>query len=106
MTSEEESQPSGGGYEPPSFQPYSYEPPTYHAEPATAAEDDEGSEPKPKKKSFMDDDEDDIPALKPQDTKEKSKAEKDRENEEMFRKAAEEDGRWFFHCRDSIGLAG
>jgi hypothetical protein len=38
----------------------------------------------------MDDDEDDIPALKPAS---KSQAELDRENEEMFRKAAEEDGK-------------
>lgn len=75
----------GGGYEPPSFQPYGYEPPSYQPD----AEDDEA--PKPKKKSFMDDDDDDIPALR--QPQEKSKADKDRENQEMFRKAAEEDGK-------------
>jgi hypothetical protein len=83
----DESQETGGssGYEPPSFQPYSYEPPSY--QPDT----DDNDEPKLKKKSFMDDDDDNIPALRqPQD---KSKSEKDRENEEMFRKAAEEDGK-------------
>ncbi|KAF4452379.1 hypothetical protein FALBO_16185 [Fusarium albosuccineum] len=73
-----------GGYEPPSFQPYGYEPPSY--EPDEAGDD----APKPKKKSFMDDDDDDFPSLKGKD---KSKSEKDRENEEMFRKAAEEDAK-------------
>ncbi|KAH7165836.1 Sec23-binding domain of Sec16-domain-containing protein [Dactylonectria macrodidyma] len=77
-----------GGYEPPSFQPYGYEPPSYQPDPEPTA-DDEDDAPKPKKKSFMDDD-DDIPALKP---KTQSKSEKDRENEEMFRKAAEEDAK-------------
>ncbi|KAH7318336.1 Sec23-binding domain of Sec16-domain-containing protein [Stachybotrys elegans] len=86
--SETNGETNGGGYEPPSFQPYSYEPPSY--EPMAQAEEDGEDEPKPKKKSFMDDDDDDIPALRPQ---EKSKAEKDRENEEMFRKAAEEDAK-------------
>lgn len=81
---------STSGYEAPSFQPYGYEPPSYDPGLTSTADDDD--EPKPKKKSFMDDDEDDIPALKAQD---KSKAEKDRENEEMFRKAAEEDGELF-----------
>lgn len=39
----------------------------------------------------MDDDFDNGPAPKPS---ERSKSEKDRENEEMFRKAAEEDGKF------------
>ena len=39
--------------------------------------------------SFAGDDENDIPALKP---KEEAKEAKDRENAEMFRRAAEEDG--------------
>ncbi|KAJ6438299.1 COPII coat assembly protein SEC16 [Purpureocillium lavendulum] len=76
-----------GGYEPPSFQPYGYEPPSYQPE-LEAEDDDEAS--KPKKKGIMYDDDDDIAAGKPQ---EKSKADKDRENAEMFRKAAEEDGK-------------
>lgn len=93
QTSEEERQ-ATSGYEPPSYQPYSYEPPSYQPDPEPAADgDDENSEPKLKKKSFMDeDDDDDIPALKPKDPKEKTKEEKDRENEEMFRRIAEEDG--------------
>ncbi|PTB69553.1 SEC16 protein [Trichoderma citrinoviride] len=80
---------SGGGYEPPSYQPYGYEPPSYEpdAEPSAEADDDE---PKPRKKSFMDDDDDDFPTTQ---AKEKSKAEKDRENQELFRKAAEEDAK-------------
>ncbi|KAI1801639.1 Sec23-binding domain of Sec16-domain-containing protein [Daldinia bambusicola] len=82
-----QSESQSGGYEPPSYQPSSFEPPSYEPGPA----DDEGdspSEPKPKKKSFFDDDEDDIPALKPQG---KSKEEIDRENAEMVRKIAEEE---------------
>ncbi|KAH6893209.1 Sec23-binding domain of Sec16-domain-containing protein [Thelonectria olida] len=69
--------------------PYSYEPPSYEPDPPSTAEDGEDA-PKPKKKSFMDDDDDDIPAM---NSKEKTKSEKDRENEEMFRKAAEEDAK-------------
>jgi hypothetical protein len=78
-------QQSSSGYEPPS---YGYQAPSYEPEVPTEAVDDD--EPKPKKKSFMDDDEDDIPALRP--AAQKSRAEIDKENEEMFRKAAEEDG--------------
>ncbi|KAI1497577.1 Sec23-binding domain of Sec16-domain-containing protein [Biscogniauxia marginata] len=78
-----------GGYEPPSYQPSSFEPPSY--EPGPADNDDTSpSETMNKKKSFMDDDDDDIPSLRP---KEKSKTEKDRENEEMFRKIAEEEAK-------------
>ncbi|EFQ27866.1 COPII coat assembly protein SEC16 [Colletotrichum graminicola] len=77
-----------GGYEPPTYQPYSYEPPSYDAEP----DNDETTERKLKPKSFMDDD-DDIPALKALKSQEKSKADKDKENEEMFKKAAEEDAK-------------
>ncbi|KAK7432492.1 vesicle coat component [Neonectria magnoliae] len=80
---------ASGGYEPPSFQPYGYEPPSYEPDTQPDAEGGEDS-PKPKKKSFMDDDDDDIPALK---NKDQSKSDKDRENEEMFRKAAEEDAK-------------
>ncbi|KAK2048857.1 COPII coat assembly protein SEC16 [Colletotrichum somersetense] len=80
-----------GSYEPPTYQPYGYEPPSYNAEPDN---DDEATERKPKPKSFMDDDDDDdIPALKALKSQEKSKADKDKENEEMFKKAAEEDAK-------------
>jgi len=79
-----------GGYESSTYQPYSYEPPSYDAEPDN---DDETTERKPKPKSFMDDDDDDIPALKTLKSQEKSKADKDKENEEMFKKAAEEDAK-------------
>ncbi|KAK5993662.1 COPII coat assembly protein sec16 [Cladobotryum mycophilum] len=88
-TTEKENGGASVGYEPPSFQPYGYEPPSYEPNADASAENDDDA-PKPKKKSFMDDDEDDIPSLKPQ---EKSKAEKDRENDELFRKAAEEDAK-------------
>jgi hypothetical protein len=76
--------PASGGYEPPSSGYTPYEP---------NDEPDSPVETRPKKKSFMDDD-DDIPALKrPTDTREKTKAEKDREADEAFRKAAEADGK-------------
>lgn len=79
-------QETSGGYEPPS---YGYQPPSY--EPDPPAEEADDNQPQPKKKSFMDDDEDDIPSLRPGSDK-KSRADVDRENQEMFRKAAEEDG--------------
>ncbi|KAG5941743.1 hypothetical protein E4U59_001586 [Claviceps monticola] len=81
---------SSGGYEPPSFQPYGYEPPSYEP-PSYQPDLDEDEAPKPKKKSFMDDDDDDVPALKAPQTQ--AKSDKDRENEEMFRKVAEEDAK-------------
>lgn len=80
----------GGGYEPPSFQPYGYEPPAYDPNPESTTEVSDDA-PKPKKKSFMDNDEDDFPPAK---NASQSKADKDRENEEMFRQAAEEDGKF------------
>ncbi|KAL7922399.1 SEC16 protein [Trichoderma austrokoningii] len=80
---------ASGGYEPPSFQPYGYEPPSYEPDLEPSAEEND-DEPKPKKKSFMDDDDDGFGASH---AREKSKSEKDRENEEMFRKAAEEDAK-------------
>lgn len=78
---------SSGGYEPPSFQSYGYEPPSYEPDLGPTGEDSEA----PKtRRGIMDDDEDDIPGLRPQ---EKSKSEKDKENEEMFRKIAEQEGK-------------
>ncbi|KAI9650018.1 vesicle coat component [Ciborinia camelliae] len=80
---------SGTGYEPPSSGT-GYEPPSY--EPNSMEQPDSSTSTKPKK-SFMDDDDDDIPALKAraETTREKTKAEKDREADEAFRKAAEAD---------------
>ncbi|KAI1754537.1 Sec23-binding domain of Sec16-domain-containing protein [Xylaria castorea] len=77
---------STGGFEPPSYQPSGFEPPSYEPGPMGDGEFDN----KPKKKSFMDDDDDDIPNLKAQG---KGKNDKDRENEEMFRKVAEEEAK-------------
>ncbi|ESZ91460.1 hypothetical protein SBOR_8155 [Sclerotinia borealis F-4128] len=88
--------PSSTGYEPPtgsSYEPPSsgtgYEPPSY--EPSSMEQPDSPIGTKPKK-SFMDDD-DDISSLKArsESTGEKTKAEKDREADEAFRKAAEAD---------------
>ena len=81
---------NGGSYEPPSYQ--GYEPPSYEPyNPAPEAEEDgdDQGKPKPKQRGAMYDDEDDFGAPKSVD---KSKAEKDRENEEMFRKIAEQEG--------------
>ncbi|EJP64492.1 COPII coat assembly protein SEC16 [Beauveria bassiana ARSEF 2860] len=74
------------GYEPPSTQSYGYEPPSYQPDMSNDADDDAL---KPKKKSFMDDDE--VPA--PQVADNKSKTDLDRENEEMFKKVAEEEAK-------------
>ncbi|KAK4152948.1 Sec23-binding domain of Sec16-domain-containing protein [Chaetomidium leptoderma] len=85
--------PSGGSYEAPSYQPYGYEPPSYEPEPQASNDDAESSEePKPKsrKKGIMYDDEDDSPTPRPAA---RTKEDKDRENAEMFRKAAEEDAK-------------
>ncbi|KAL7625390.1 vesicle coat component [Parahypoxylon ruwenzoriense] len=78
-----------GGYEPSSYQPSSFEPPSYEPGPA---DDGDGSstESKPKKKNFFDDDEDDITTSR---AREKTKAQKDRENEEMVRRVAEEEAK-------------
>ncbi|KAL2067697.1 hypothetical protein VTL71DRAFT_15793 [Oculimacula yallundae] len=80
-------EPQSGGYEP---QSGAYEPPSSGYVPYE--EPDSPIETRPKKKSFMDDDEDDIPALKATpSSREKTKAEKDKEADEAFRKAAEAD---------------
>ena len=82
-------QPYSGGYEPPTSGYVPYEPEN---------EPDSPDEPRPKKKSFMDDDDDDIPGLKAAPApaaREKTKAEKDKEADEAFRKAAEADGKSF-----------
>jgi COPII coat assembly protein SEC16 len=80
--------PTSGGYEPPSsggYEPPSYEPASMNDEP------DSPIDTRPKKKSFMDDDEP-MPATAGENTKaETSKAEKSKD--EAFRKAAEADGK-------------
>lgn len=92
---ETEQQGSNGGYEPPSYQPHGFEPPSYLPTPEPDNDNTEGAdEPKPKKKSFMDDDDDDFPSVRSMTPGEKTKAEKDKENEEMFRKVAEEEGEY------------
>jgi len=80
--------PTSSGYEPPTNGYTPYEPGPISDEP------DSPIETRPKKKSFIDDDEDDIPALKQAPAnREKTKAEKDREADEAFRKAAEADAK-------------
>ena len=80
-------------YEPPSSGYQPYEPPAY--EPNAMNDEDSPVDNKPKKKSFMDDGEDDYNPISsaPANTGEKTKAEKDREADEAFRKAAEADGK-------------
>lgn len=102
---ETEHQASGGGYEPPSYQPHGFEPPSYLPNPEPDNDNTEDAdEPKPKKKSFMDDDDDDFPSMRSMTPGEKSKAEKDKENEEMFRKVAEEEGEYTEHLPYLVGL--
>jgi len=81
---------AASGYEAPSYQPSSFEAPSYEPGPDVGADEADDEQPKPKKKSFMDDDDDDFPTMKPQG---KSKAEKDRENEELIRKVAEQEAK-------------
>ncbi|KAK0626500.1 Sec23-binding domain of Sec16-domain-containing protein [Immersiella caudata] len=90
-----EGEPQLNSYEPPSYQPYSYEAPSYEpdSQPTDENGSDEDSKPKPKKKGVMYDDDDDIPMPAVKSSSEKTKEEKDRENAEMFRKAAEEDAK-------------
>lgn len=88
--------PATNTFEPPSYQPYGYEPPSYEPDSQPANDEDSDDEkPKPKKKGPMyDDDDDDFGvSTAPKKPAEKTKEEKDRENAEMFRKAAEEDGK-------------
>ncbi|KAK6074287.1 COPII coat assembly protein SEC16 [Seiridium cupressi] len=87
---------SGSGWEAPSYQPYSFEPPTDSYEPDPEDGQADSEQLKPKKKSFMDDDDDTFPSMRsasPASAGDKSKSEKDRENEEMFRKVAEEEAK-------------
>ncbi|KAH8586139.1 Sec23-binding domain of Sec16-domain-containing protein [Bisporella sp. PMI_857] len=85
---------SSSGYEPPTSNYQPYDPPSY--EPALMSEPDSSLETQPKKKSFMeDDDEYDFKPVSA--TGEKTKAEKDREVDEAFRKAAEADGEFIFY---------
>jgi hypothetical protein len=85
-----ETKEANGGYEPPSYQPYGYEPPSYQPDSQPTQHDSDEDKPKPKKKGPMYDDDDDLVVPK---TRDKSKEEKDRENAEMFRKVAEEEGK-------------
>ncbi|KAK6584680.1 hypothetical protein PZA11_002904 [Diplocarpon coronariae] len=84
-------EPQASGYEPPSngYAPPSYEPIAMNDEPDSAIDT------RPKKKSFMDDDDDDLQAptnaQAAPENREKTKAEKDKEADEAFRKAAEAD---------------
>lgn len=78
--------PSTNGYEPPSSS--GYDPPSYNAE--APLNDDSLIGEKPKKKSFMDDDEDDFEA-RAAALRREEKARKDREADEVFRRAAEAD---------------
>ncbi|KAI9828001.1 MAG: hypothetical protein M1819_006844 [Sarea resinae] len=81
--------PSYGGYEPPAAET-TYEPPSY--DPNGANGDASPVEERPKKKSIMDDDDDDF-AAKAAEVLKKDKAQKDREADEAFRKAAEADAK-------------
>ncbi len=81
--------PSTNGYEPTSSS--GYDPPSYNSEIPQA----EGSpvEERPKKKSFMDDDDNDDFEARAAGMRRREKAQKDREADEAFRRAAEADGK-------------
>ena len=83
--------PQQSKYEPPSS--YGYEPPSY--DPETQDGSDSPKQMSPKKKSFMygDEDDDDF-AAKAAAVLREQKAQKDREADEAFKKAAEADGRF------------
>ena len=81
IKSTQQSENQSSGYEPPSN---GYQPPTYES----PAEGAVNGEQRPTENAIVDEDEDDGP--KPV---EKSRAEIDRENDEMFRRVAEEDGK-------------
>ena len=83
--------PEAGGYTPSSYEPPSYEPPSYN--PDIPQNDDGASADERKKPSIMDDDDQDFEARAAAMRKEE-KARKDREANEAFRKAAEEDGKF------------
>ena len=80
--------PSAHGYEPPTSN--GYEPPSYN--PDVAENVESPVEEKPKKKSFMDDDEDNEFEARAAALRKAEKERKDREAEEAFRRAAEADG--------------
>ncbi len=80
--------PSGGGYEPPSFQPYGYEPPSHDPDPEAPNEDDEVPRPR-RRASWMMTLTTAFPSRNPL---RRLRQRRTGENEEMFRKAAEEDG--------------
>ena len=80
--------PSADGYEPPTSN--GYEPPSYNADVAENVESP--VEEKPKKKSFMDDDDENDFGARAAALQKAEKERKDREAEEAFRRAAEADG--------------
>ena len=82
--------PSADGYEPPTSN--GYEPPSYN--PDVAEHVESPVEEKPKKKSFMDDDEDNDFETRTAALRKAEKERKDREAEEAFRRAAEADGKY------------
>ena len=88
---------SSSSYEPPSTDNYEpptsngYEPPSYN--PDVAENVESPVEEKPKKKLFMDDDEDNDFETRAAALRKAEKARKDREAEEAFRRAAEADGK-------------
>lgn len=83
---------NSAGYEPPT---YSYEPPSYNPDVTDDAESP--IQEKPKKKSFMNDDDEDFEAREAAARKEE-KAKKDRDVDEAVRKAAEADGMYICSC--------
>lgn len=84
--------PSAGGYMP-------YQPDTENADPPSQVEEaDTEDAPRPRKKGIMDlDDDDDFLQKQADDLKRQQKAQRDREADEVVRKAAEADGKSHMH---------
>lgn len=83
--------PTINSYDPPSSNHNTYNPPSY--DPGTIDDAESPPQEKPKKKSFMDDDDDDAFEARAAAVRKAEKAQKDREADEAFKKAAEADGK-------------
>jgi hypothetical protein len=100
------SQPDQGGYMPPASSG-AYEPPSVESNTEPASNDvqvESTEEDKPKKKSFMDEDDDEDLAARAAAIQKAERARRDREADEAFRKAAEADGKFPCNCRSLLWL--
>jgi hypothetical protein len=84
-----------------------YEPPSVESNTEPASDDvqvESTEEDKPKKKSFMDEDDEEDLAARAAAIQKAERARRDREADEAFRKAAEADGKFPCNCRSLLWL--